>query len=78
MIIDFRLRPPAKGFEKLSIFGQQKGFEMFPWNYRTTKPIVSALEHSMTEFLEEMDEAGIVKGVILPRNTAISATPSAE
>lgn len=71
MIIDFRLRPPAKGFEKLSIFGQQKGFEMFPWNYRTTKPIVSALEHSMPEFLEEMDEAGIVKGVILPRNTAI-------
>ena len=71
MIIDFRLRPPAKGFEKLSILGEHKGFEMFPWNYKTTKPIVSALEHSMPKFLEEMDEAGIGKGVILPRNTAV-------
>lgn len=30
MIIDFRVRPPLPGFEKLSILGPTYGFETFP------------------------------------------------
>ena len=37
MVIDFRVRPPLKGFEKLSILGPQKGFELFPFNYEDTE-----------------------------------------
>ena len=67
MIIDFRVRPPAKGFENMLILGEKKGFQFYPFNYSTTEPIPSALEHSMPLFMKEMEEAGIDIGVILPR-----------
>ena len=67
MIIDFRVRPPFKGFEKLSLFGKTKAFQEFPFATPNTRSIPSALEHSMPLFLEEMEEAGISKGVVLPR-----------
>lgn len=67
MIIDFRVRPPFKGFEKLSLFGKTKAFQEYPFNTPKTRDIPSALEHSMPLFLEEMEEAGIDKGVVLPR-----------
>ena len=71
MIIDFRVRPPAKGFEKLSILGERKGFQLPPFDYEDTQPVPSAVEHSMPLFMQEMAEAGIGRGVILPRNTSI-------
>lgn len=69
MIIDFRVRPPFKGFEKLSLFGKTKAFQEYPFNTPKTRSIQSALDHSMPLFLEEMKEAGISKGVVLPRNS---------
>lgn len=69
MIIDFRVRPPFKGFEQLSLFGKTKAFQEYPFNTKKTRSIDSALEHSMTRFFEEMAEAGISKGVVLPRNS---------
>lgn len=71
MIIDFRVRPPLKGFEKMSVLGEQKGFELFPFNYEDTEKVESAVQMSMPLFLKEMEECGIGKGVVLPRNTAI-------
>lgn len=71
MVIDFRVRPPLPGFEKMSILGEQKGFELFPFNYEDTERVVSACEMSMPLFIKEMEDAGIDKGVVLPRNTAI-------
>lgn len=70
MIIDFRVRPPLPGFEKLSILGPTYGFETFPFNYEGTKSIPSAKHLSMEEFFKEMDEAGIGMGVVLPRANA--------
>ena len=71
MVIDFRVRPPLKGFEKMSILGPQKGFELFPFNYEDTEEVESARQMSMPLFFKEMEEAGIDMGVVLPRNTAI-------
>lgn len=67
MIIDFRVRPPFKGFEKLSLFGKTKAFQEAPFATPNTMSIPSALEFSMPLFLQEMEEAGIEKGVVLPR-----------
>ena len=67
MIIDFRVRPPFKGFEKLSLFGKTKAFQEPPFATPNTMSIPSALEFSMPLFLQEMEEAGIEKGVVLPR-----------
>lgn len=67
MIIDFRVRPPFKGFEKLSLFGKTKAFQEFPFHTPATRGIPSALEFSVPLFLKEMEEAGISKGVVLPR-----------
>ncbi len=71
MLIDFRVRPPAPGFEKLSILGEKKGFQSPPFNYPDTADVPSARAHSMPMFMAEMQEAGIRHGVILPRNTSI-------
>lgn len=69
MIIDFRVRPPLPGFEKLSILGSTLGFETFPFNYEGTQDVPSARELSMEKFLQEMDETDITMGVVLPRTT---------
>lgn len=68
MIIDFRVRPPAGGFEKMLVLGEKKGFQFYPFDYESTESIPSALEHSMPLFMEEMRGAGISKAVILPRS----------
>ena len=47
MIIDFRVRPPFKGFEKLSLFGKTKAFQEFPFHTPATRDIPSALEFSV-------------------------------
>lgn len=69
MIIDFRVRPPFKGFEKLSLFGKTKAFQEYPFNTPKTRSIQSALDHSMELFFKEMAEAGITRAVVLPRNS---------
>ena len=75
MIIDFRVRPPLPGFEKLSVFGSKKGFETYPFDTPDAEPIPSAMAFSMPLFLEEMEEAGVEKCVVMSRNTATSLTP---
>ena len=75
MIIDFRVRPPVPGFEKLSIFGARKGFETYPFDTPEVEPVPSAIEFSMSLFLEEMEEAGIGRCVMMGRNTATTLTP---
>lgn len=67
MIIDFRVRPPFPGFEKIGILGEKKGYELFPWDFPTTEPVLSAKAFSEERFFAEMQEAGISKGVVMPR-----------
>lgn len=69
MIIDFRLRPPAKSFLRASMYADMektgrmnRGFGM------TLAPSVK--EKSMKLLLKEMDEAGISKAVIPARAPA--------
>lgn len=77
-IIDFRLRPPIKGFLNARIyarpdirnrFTRQLGFE----------PAPSAEQKSAELLFQEMDLAGITRGVIVGRNTAVlGAVPNAD
>jgi predicted TIM-barrel fold metal-dependent hydrolase len=66
MIIDFRLRPPVGGFldtlmysagERRDGFTRTVGFEPSP----------AAQKQSMELLLEEMDQAGVAKGVVVGR-----------
>ena len=75
MIIDFRVRPPLPGFEKLSVFGVKKGFETYPFDTPDAESVPSAVAFSMPLFLEEMKEVGVEKCVVMSRNTATSLTP---
>jgi len=69
MLIDFRVRPPFKGFEKIKILGEKKGYELYPWNFPDTEPVVSAKSFSLPLFMKEMAECGIDKAVVMPRLT---------
>ena len=65
-IIDMRFRPPYKAFQNDAIFDLQAT----PARYarRGITPSQALMELSMEKCLEEMNTAGIVKGVI-PRVT---------
>lgn len=65
MIFDFRLRPPYKGFSRLSIFNPVCN-AVPPHNVNAWRS-ESAHQKSFPLFLEEMKEAGIEKGVIMAR-----------
>jgi uncharacterized protein len=73
MIIDFRIRPPYKSFLASWIFRARDpkpdpvtvaALQMNLERYRSFE------ERSMTAFMDEMDEAGIDKGVIMGRQSA--------
>lgn len=66
MIVDFRLRPPFKGFKNLSIFNPVCN-SVEPMAQRGTY-LASAHEKSMVLFFQEMREAGVEKGVVMARN----------
>ena len=86
MIIDFRVRPPFKGFTDLHIFRPRdpnpdpvtaKGFQLDLPAYRSRD------EQSMDAFVEEMDQAGIDIGVVMgryapPANGSVSNDEVAE
>lgn len=68
-VIDMRIRPPFGHFKKAFYFEEDMRTR---WEKQTMLPAPkSAYEASLDIFLQEMDEAGIEKGVIWPR-TAIS------
>lgn len=66
MIFDFRLRPPFKGFKNLSVFNPVCN-SVGPMSLRGTY-LASAHEKSMELFFQEMEEAGVEKGVVMARN----------
>lgn len=71
MIIDFRVRPPFKSNLNLAIFGhawdkpERPEDEMFATMGRD--PIPSADQRSVPMLMEEMEEAGVVKAVLMGR-----------
>lgn len=65
MIFDFRLRPPYKGFQNLSIFNPVCN-AVAPHDVNAWRS-ESAHQKSMDLFFKEMDEAGIGSGVVMGR-----------
>jgi len=65
MIIDMRLRPPWKGFLSLSVFNYAPG-AYAPEILGVNRPR-SAIERSMDLLFEEMEQSGIVAGVMTGR-----------
>jgi predicted TIM-barrel fold metal-dependent hydrolase len=67
-IIDFRLRPPIGGFLKTRIYTAPENRDNYTRKLGFA-PVVSAQQQSMQLLFEEMNTAGITKGVIVARNT---------
>jgi len=68
-IVDFRLRPPTRGFLDTKIYANAANRDRY-----TTRlgfgPALSAQQQSMDLLLAEMTEAGITTGVVVGRTTA--------
>ncbi len=77
-ILDFRMRPPAKGFLGSKIYAvaenRKRYTEKLGW------PVVeSASARSIEGLFSEMDDAGITQGVAIGRTTAtLGAIPNAD
>jgi len=66
MVIDFRVRPPAKSFPTIDIY-PAKGQERSPnWGWYCTLP-PSVQERSMPKLLTEMRDCGVQHGVVWGR-----------
>ena len=73
MVIDFRIRPPYKGFMNLGIV---RNWQSVPDDPRKMRPTgferlpVPSMEHASVDMLvDEMKAAGITKGVLHGRHT---------
>jgi predicted TIM-barrel fold metal-dependent hydrolase len=66
-VIDFRLRPPFRGFLNLAI--HDKG-SLQHYTRAGVSPAPSFIESDMDCLIQEMDSANIVRGVVLGRNAA--------
>lgn len=72
-IVDFRVRPPAKGFLESKIYAVAENRKRYTQKLGWPL-VVSAAEQSMELFLSEMEEAGITTGVAIGRTTATLGT----
>jgi len=66
MIIDLRLRPPIPAWTDSGAFDSAMFYAIYPG----FEPAPSAAERSLELLLQEMDEAGIVTGVIMGRKAS--------
>jgi len=77
MIIDFRLRPPARGFLDMILFQNKERTGRIARSLGL-EPAPSFLKDSMPLLLREMDQAGISLGVIAGRrfSTTLGSIPN--
>lgn len=66
-VVDFRLRPPYKSFLGLSIHDKDS---LQNYTRAGVDPPPSFMDSDMDLLIQEMDEANIVRGVVLGRNAA--------
>jgi predicted TIM-barrel fold metal-dependent hydrolase len=76
-IIDFRLRPPLKGYLSTIMYSQAARRDRIT-GYHGMAPARSAQEQSIDLLLKEMDEAGITRGVAMGRYSGPYGTVSNE
>lgn len=77
-IVDFRLRPPARGFLATKIYANAANRDRYTRRLGFD-PVPSAQAQSMELLLAEMGEAGITTGVVVGRTTAtLGSVPNAD
>lgn len=76
-IIDFRLRPPLKGYLNTVMYSQAARRDRIT-GYHGMTPARSAQEQSIDLLLKEMDEANIARGVAMGRYSGPYGTVSNE
>jgi predicted TIM-barrel fold metal-dependent hydrolase len=76
-VIDFRLRPPLKGYLDTIMYSQAARRDRIT-GYHGMTPARSAQEKSIDLLLKEMDEAGITRGVAMGRYSGPYGTVSNE
>jgi hypothetical protein len=69
-VIDFRLRPPLKGFLEMIMYADAERRDRATRRHGM-EPAPSAQAQSMTMLLEEMDRAGVICGVVLGRYSGV-------
>ncbi len=74
-IIDFRLRPPLKGFLGMVMYAQAERRDRITRQHGM-EPAPSAQAQSMPMLLEEMDTAGVTLGVVLGRYSGVYGSVS--
>jgi predicted TIM-barrel fold metal-dependent hydrolase len=75
MIIDFRIRPPFKGFLSMVMFANPDRRDRFT-RQLGFEPAPSASQQSVPMLLEEMDAAGVGMGVVVGRNAGMLGSVS--
>lgn len=76
-VIDFRLRPPVKGFLDMIMYADAARRDRITRQHGM-EPAPSAQAKSMTLLLEEMDAAGVTTGVVMGRNSGLYGSVSNE
>ena len=76
-VIDFRLRPPLKGYLDMVMYSQAARRDRIT-GYHGMQPARSAQAQSIDLLLEEMDAAGITRGVAMGRYSGLYGTVSNE
>lgn len=74
-IIDFRLRPPLPGFIETAMYANPERRDRYT-RQLGLEPAPSAIHKSIGECLEEMDGAGIVRGVLPARHSDMLGSTS--
>ncbi|WP_203075699.1 amidohydrolase family protein [Falsiroseomonas ponticola] len=68
-IVDFRLRPPSRGFLATKIYANAANRDRYTRRLGF-EPAASVQAQSMPLLLQEMDAAGITRGIVVGRTTA--------
>jgi predicted TIM-barrel fold metal-dependent hydrolase len=76
-IIDFRVRPPLRGFLKMVMYSNGERRDRFT-RQLGLEPAPSAVKLSTPMLLEEMKAAGVVHGVVMARNSDFLGSASNE
>lgn len=74
-IIDFRLRPPLKGFLDMVMYSAAERRDRITRQHGM-EPAESAQKKSMDLLLRDMDEAGVTTGVVMGRNSGLYGSVS--
>src|SRR5262245_47997495 len=76
-IIDYRVRPPMKGFLDMVMYSNGPRRDRFT-RQLGLEPAPSAVERSMPLLLDEMAAAGVVHGAVMARNSEFLGSCSNE